>query len=103
LVLMTPYKRFGPNIARAETRRRMARLACWLEEYRLAHGQYSDDLGQLSGLPPHLNQEVLSEAPLHYQRKDAGYTLYSTGWEQKDDGGVIGSSIEKGNCVWRQF
>jgi hypothetical protein len=78
----------GQPIAEAETYRRLARLACRLEEYRLAHGQYPDQLDDLPDLPAHLNQEVLSEQPLRYRRKGDSYLLYSVGWNQKDDGGV---------------
>jgi hypothetical protein len=79
----------GSRIAKAETYRRLARLACRLEEYRIAHGQYPDKLDDLPDLPAHLNQEVLSENPLQYHRKGDSYLLYSTGWNQKDDGGVL--------------
>ena len=82
------FNNMGVKIAKAETYRRLARLACRLEEYRLAHGQYPDKLDDLPDLPAHLNQEVLSEQPLRYQRKGDGYLLYSIGWDQKDHGGV---------------
>jgi hypothetical protein len=90
----------GLTIAKAETYRRLARLACRLEEYRLAHGQYPEKLDELSDLPAHLNQEVLSEEPLRYQRKDEGYLLYSLGWNQKDDGGVRATDDKEGDWVW---
>jgi len=92
---------FGLEIARAETYRRLARLACRLEECRLAHGnQYPEKLDELPDLPAHLNQEVLSEEPLRYQRKGDGYLLYSVGWNQKDDGGVIAKDDREGDWVW---
>jgi hypothetical protein len=90
----------GPRIARAETYRRLARLACRLEECRLAHGQYPDTLDALPDLPAHLNQEVLSEEPLRYQRKGDGYQLYSVGWDQKDDGGVLATDDKVGDWPW---
>jgi len=91
----------GAKIAKAETHRRLARLACRLEEYRLAHGnQYPDKLDELPDLPAHLNQEVLSEEPLRYQRKGDGYLLYSIGWNQKDDGGVRATDDREGDWVW---
>jgi hypothetical protein len=76
------------KIAQAETTRRLARIACRLEEYYLAHRQYPERLDELPDLPAHLNQEVLSEQPLRYARKGNGYLLYSTGWDQVDHGGV---------------
>jgi hypothetical protein len=78
----------GYRIAKTESYRRLARLACRLEEYRIAHGQYPDKLEELPDLPTHLNQEVLSEKPFRYERKGNGYLLYSVGWNQQDDGGV---------------
>jgi len=89
------------SIARAETYRRLARLACRLEEYRLAHNnQYPEKLDDLPDLPAHLNQEVLSEQPLHYQRKGDGYLLYSLGWNQKDDGGAYSTDAKEGDWPW---
>jgi len=90
----------GPRIAKAETYRRLARLACRLEEYRIAHNHYPEKLDDLPGLPAHLNQEVLSEQPLHYQRKDDGYVLYSLGWNQKDDGGIYTHDAQMGDWPW---
>jgi len=90
----------GNQIAKAETYRRLARLACRLEEYRLAHGQYPDTLDALPDLPAHLNQEVLSEQPLQYHRKGNGYSLYSLGWNQKDDGGVYSTDAKEGDWPW---
>jgi hypothetical protein len=94
------FEHIGHNIAKAETYRRLARLACGLEEYHIAHGQYPDNLDDLPDLPAHLNQEVLSEEPLRYQRKGDGYLLYSIGWNQKDDGGVIAKDDREGDWVW---
>jgi len=89
-----------PKIAQAETNRRLARLACRLEEYRIAQGQYPEKLEELPDLPAHLNQEVLSEEPLRYERKGDGYLLYSVGWNQKDDGGVVAKDDKEGDWVW---
>jgi hypothetical protein len=90
----------GPGFARAETYRRLARLACRLEEYRIAQGQYPEKLDDLPDLPLHLNQEVLDNQPLHYQRRAGTYSLYSLGWRQKDDGGQFSSDPQQGNWPW---
>ncbi len=90
----------GPRIARAETYRRLARLACRLEEYRITHAQYPDKLEDLPDLPAHLNQEVLSVQPLQYHRKGDSYQLYSLGWNQKDDGGVYSTDPKEGDWPW---
>ena len=80
--------RIGAWIAEAEEHRRLAMLACFLEEYYLTHKEYPVGLDSLTNLPPHLNEEVLTGRPLHYQRKGAGYSLYSTGWDETDHGGT---------------
>jgi hypothetical protein len=90
----------GEIIAKAETYRRLARLACRLEEYRIAHGTYPEKLEELPDLPAHLNQEALSEEPLRYQRKGDGYQLYSVGWDQKDDGGAFNNDDRFGDWPW---
>jgi hypothetical protein len=90
--LLPTRNQMGRQIARAESYRRLARLACRLEEYRIAHGEYPEVLPALPDLPPHLNQEVLSELPLRYERKGDGYQLYSIGWNQQDDGGIAEKS-----------
>jgi hypothetical protein len=97
---LSAFDNTGSRIAHAETNRRLARLACRLEEYHIAHGQYPDKLDELPDLPAHLNQEVLSEQPLRYQRKGDGYLLYSIGWNQKDDGGVLARDDREGDWVW---
>jgi hypothetical protein len=67
----------------------MARIACRLERYRLAHGTYPESLDALvpaygAGLP----HDVVSGQPYIYRlEKDGNYLLYSVGWNQKDDHG----------------
>ena len=103
LLLLVPYHKFSFNVARGETYRREARLACLLEEFRLAQGHYPDALKELPDLPQHLNQEVLTTKPLHYARKGDSYVLYSTGWDGQDHGGKVDTSEggrEKSDWVW---
>jgi hypothetical protein len=104
--LMVPFldlqdlDRSSHSVAEAETYLRMGRLACFLELYYLKQGHYPEKLDELSDLPPHLNQEVLSEQPFHYQRKNSGYLLYSIGWDRIDHGGVpTGPRVEDGETV----
>jgi hypothetical protein len=92
----------GQRIAKAESYRRLARLACRLEEYRIAHGQYPEVLPALPDLPPHLDQEVCSELPLRYEPKGDGYQLYSIGWDQKDDGATRTRRVPDKNGVMQQ-
>ncbi len=99
-MLLIPYRRFGDNVANAETHCRLARLACRLEEYRLAHGKYPDQLEQLPDLPPHLDQEVVNESPFHYRLEGDRYVLYSVGWSEIDQNGISDSNPQKGNWPW---
>jgi len=99
-ILLVPLDKLGVNVARAETYRRLARLACRLEEYRIAHRAYPDKLDDLPDLPAHLNQEVLSQQPLQYHRQGDGYQLYSLGWNQKDDGGTYNADPQQGDWPW---
>jgi hypothetical protein len=64
-------------------------IACALERYRLAHGEYP---GTLDALVPQfiekLPHDIIGGQPLKYRRMDDGkFLLYSVGWDGKDDGG----------------
>ncbi len=88
----------------------LARVAIALERYRLAHGQYSDSLGALA--PQFIAQvphDLINGQPLKYRREANGqFILYSVGWNEKDEGGVIvlrkaNSSVDtdQGDWVWQ--
>ena len=86
----------------------LARVACALERYRLANGQYPEALDALT--PQFIEQlphYIINGQPLHYRRTDSGqFILYSVGWNGTDDGGRVvltktGSvDREKGDWVW---
>lgn len=96
--------------ARAQTAVDSARVACALERYRLANGQFPDTLEALT--PQFIEQvptDVIDGKPLRYRRTDdGGYLLYSIGWNQTDDGGTVvfgkgdsaGPDANKGDWVW---
>jgi hypothetical protein len=89
----------------------LARVACALERYRLAHGEYPETLDALA--PQFIEKvphDIINGKPLHYRRTDDGkFVLYSVGWNGTDDGGQIvfakGSvkvvDREKGDWVWQ--
>ena len=87
----------------------LARVACALERYRLAHGEYPETLAVLA--PQFIDQlphDIINGQPLHYHRTDDGlFVLYSVGWNEKDDGGLVVLTKkgivdrEKGDWVWR--
>jgi hypothetical protein len=74
-----------------QTRVNEAIVACALERYRLAEGQFPASLEPLSPrflqLLPH---DLITGAPLLYRRTPNGqFILYSVGWNEKDDGGSV--------------
>jgi hypothetical protein len=75
--------------ARMQTLVDAGRVACALEAYRLANGSLPE---QLQVLCPRfiaaIPNDVIDGKPLRYHlQPDAGYVLYSIGWNQIDDGG----------------
>jgi hypothetical protein len=112
---------FLKRIAYGQTSVDLARVAIALERYRLAHGEHPDSLEALApqfiakvphdviGGPPSQSSSATS-SPLHYRRTDNGqFVLYSVGWNERDDGGVVvlekGSTPDvnrdEGDWVWR--
>ena len=110
----TPYTFLGgatvPNfvkamrtLVRTQTLVNQAFIACGLERYRLAHGQYPETLDalvpQFAEKVPH---EIVGGQPLKYSRTANGrFELYSIGWNEKDDGGVPGKTTAEGAWVWQ--
>ncbi len=85
-----------PNYARAiqVTARNQSlldqtRVACALERYRLAQGQYPDSLAALvPGLIDLVPDDLIGGLPLKFHRTEDGkFRLYSVGWNETDDGG----------------
>lgn len=102
--------------ARAQVYVDSARVACALERYRLAEGKLPQNLTDL--VPRFLSsvpKDVMDGQPLRYRlQPDGGYRLYSVGWNQLDEGGVLGSSkheeatdspraadVSRGDWVWK--
>jgi len=98
--------------ALAQTRNDEALLACALERYRLANGQFPETLDALSAqYLAAIPADVITGQSLKYRRTDDGqFQLYSVGWNGKDDGGKIGMNKEgnapddtQGDWVWPQY
>lgn len=88
--------------ARAQTQINQLVLACALERYRRAEGHYP---GTLADLAPRfierIPHDLIGGEPLKYQRSESGdFTLYSIGWNEKDDDGEVSSNLEHGDWVW---
>lgn len=71
-------------------------IACALERYRQAKGQYPETLDAL--MPQFIEKvpsDIIGGQPLKFRRTDDGqFVLYSVGWNEKDDGGSV---VKKGN------
>jgi hypothetical protein len=118
----SPYVLMGrtiiPNFGRAarltahnQTMANEAQLACALERYHLAHGEYPEELDALA--PQFIKKiphDIIGGQPLHYRRTDDGkFLLYSVGWNETDDGGQASTALDKwgnldlgkGDWVWK--
>ncbi len=100
--------RFIPNTARAcqraalsQTEAHQAIIACALDRFKLARGEYPEDLNAL--VPKFLDaipDDVIGREPPHYRRAtDGTFLLYSIGWSASDGGGVSKPN-NQGDWVW---
>lgn len=92
--MMAPmvFPRFGSlpgRCARAQTTLDLARVAIALERHRIKHGALPETLDALAPVfLASVPRDVISGAPLKYQRGDASrFALYAVGWNGTDDGG----------------
>jgi hypothetical protein len=90
--------------AHSQTEINQALIACALERFRLAHGEYPENL---DGLVPQfldtIPHDIIGGGPLHYSRASQGaFMLYSVGWNGRDDGGSRGQPLPgtDGDWVW---
>ncbi len=101
----------GMKFAYAQANIDEAVVACALERYRLAHGQFPESLDALS--PQFIEKiphDLITGEPLKYNRTEDGqFVLYSVGWNGKDDGGKVALTggkhgrvdISQGDWVWQ--
>jgi hypothetical protein len=82
-------RRAGQTLLRNQTMVNQAQIACALERYDLAHGEYPGTLEQLT--PRFIEiipADLVGGQPPHYRRNgDGTFLLYSIGWSEKDLGG----------------
>ncbi len=90
-------------VARTQSLLRQGAVACALERYRLAHGEYPERLEMLvPDLISTIPGDVIEDAALRYRRAAPNaFLLYSIGWNERDDGGVPGKTVPEGDWVWR--
>ena len=102
---LTGLARSAFNASRSQTRANQMALACALERYRLANGQFPDTLDALTPrFIAHAPNDVITGQPYKYRLAANGqFILYSVGWNEKDDGGVPGKTLfdqTQGDWVW---
>jgi hypothetical protein len=104
-MILPALTRVVQRAAATQTAVNQAAIACALERFRLANGQFSEKLDALAPqfISPAPN-DVLTGQPYKYRRSEDGhFVLYSIGWDEKDDGGVPGKRLfdeMKGDWVW---
>ncbi len=91
LVGIPNYSRAVQTATRNQTRANLALIACALERYHHAHGEYPETLDALAPqFVDKIPRDIIGGAPLKYRRTDGGkFLLYSIGWNEKDDGGKV--------------
>jgi len=109
-MLLPAFESAVKRYAYAQSSVDLARVACALERFRLAQGNYPETLDALSPqFIESLPHDVIGGQPLKYHRTDYGqFALYSVGWNGKDDGGVVVFrkksngyvDVDKGDWVW---
>jgi hypothetical protein len=85
------------RFASAQTDLDLSVVACALERYRRAHGQYPASLEELR--PKFIEKipnDIVSGGPLHYSREAAdAFTLYAVGFDEKDNNGKAPPAKER--------
>jgi hypothetical protein len=91
----------------------LGRIACALERYWLKHGKYPGTTSELA--PAFIDKvphDVMTGTPLKYRlTPDGRFTLYSVGFDEHDDGGMVFFTsyggrappypeIQRGDWVW---
>lgn len=104
-LLLPSLARIPIRAAAAQTDADQAAIACALERYRLANGQFPGDLQALvPRFAAHLPNDLITGEPYIYRRSDDDlFVLYSVGWNEKDDGGTPGATMfdeTAGDWVW---
>jgi hypothetical protein len=96
------------TMAKNQNLANQALIACALEHYRLAHGEYPESLGALT--PDFLKtipHDVINGDPLKYSASANGFLLYSIGWNETDEGGKAALTNDNkpdpnnGDWVWQ--
>jgi hypothetical protein len=103
-LLLPSLENIPRRAASGQTSADQAALACALERYRLANGQFPEKLEALAPrFLPQLPHDVFTGGPYQYRREGNSFILYSIGWNETDDGGTPGKDLvdfKAGDWVW---
>jgi hypothetical protein len=107
-LLFPAISKAAARFALTQTTLDQAALACALERYRLAHGEYPESLAALKPqFVREIPHDIITGEALHYSRiENNKFVLYSVGWNEKDDQGASapatgGNAARKtGDWVW---
>jgi len=106
-IAIPSFARAWQTMARNQTSVDQAFIACALERFRLTHGEYPLALASVApGYADRIPRGIIGTGQFHYRRSDAThFTLYSAGWNRKDEGGLVPGSNSladgtPGNWVW---
>ena len=108
-IMMPVFGNLEMRVAYLQTSADQAVIACALERFRLANGQYPDVLAKL--VPAYIKEiplDVVNGEATHYRlNSDGTFLLYSDGWDGTDHGGKqimkpgkAGVDLEKSDWVW---
>jgi len=111
-LLLPAITRCAATAAQSQTTVDEVVVACALERCRLAKGALPDKLDAL--VPEFLVKvptDVITGEPLRYRRDGDRFTLWSVGWNGKNDGGLVGTTSGKtprwdrdtGDWVWKSL
>jgi hypothetical protein len=105
--ILPNYMHASETVAHNQTLANEARIACALERHRLARGEYPEALEVL--VPQFIDRiprDIIGGQPLKYHRDADSFTLYSIGWNERDDGGISAmktywlGDLTKADWVW---
>jgi hypothetical protein len=108
-LLLPALSRAAEKFARIEAAVDLATVACALERYHLAHGEYPKALDEIAPrFIAKLPRDIINGQPLTYERiGDGRFLLYSVGWNEIDGGGQVAltksgrADWNEGDWVWR--
>lgn len=100
-IVVPNFLKAAQTAARNQTKVNQALIACGLERFRCARGEYPELLESLvPQFAEKLPHDVIGGQPLKYRRTNDGqFVLYSVGWNESDDGGEI-ALTKSGNADW---